>query len=64
MTEHSGDTSGDPSASARVFEVFLIVLDGVQVVSQSLGGLLPAEGGHICVEWRVGGKCGNAISVG
>ena len=28
------------------------------------GGLLPAEGGHIRVEWRVGGECGNAISVG
>ena len=23
-----------------------------------------AEGGHIRVEWRVGGECGNAISVG
>ena len=29
-----------------------------------MGGLLPAEGGHIRVEWRVGGECGNAISVG
>ena len=28
------------------------------------GGLLPAEGGHIRVEWRVDGECGNAISVG
>ena len=40
VTEHSGDTSGDPSASARVFEVFLIVLDGVSQVCP-IRSLLP-----------------------
>ena len=39
---------------------FLLPLWG----GQNGGGLLPAEGGHIRVEWRVGGECGNAISVG
>ena len=39
QTEHSGDPLGDPSA--RVFEVFLIVLDGVQ--GETLWGGNPAR---------------------
>ena len=39
QTEHSGGPLGDPSA--RVFEVFLIVLDGVQ--GETLWGGNPAR---------------------
>ena len=43
QTEHSGDPLGDPSA--RVFEVFLIVLNGVQGESL-LGGGIPCAQQH------------------